>query len=123
MIDICIVTRNNVNWLRIFIDYLFQNTKDFKLYVSDSGSTDSTCKYLSTLKKKYPDIVYWRHTDDNTGEAKGINWAISQGKSEYILVTQPDVILPENWFEKMSAHLKDGVGAVGPVSDVVVGRQ
>lgn len=123
MIDICTVTYNNLNFLRIFVDFLFANTKDFKLYISDSGSTDKTPEYLSKLKEKYPDILTFRHTEDNSGWTKGINWGVSQGSSPYVLITNYDLILPEKWFEKMSAHLKEGVGAVGPVSDIVAGRQ
>lgn len=123
MIDICIVTHNNLNWLRIFVDYLFANTKDFKLYISDSGSTDRTCGYLKKLKAKYPDIVTYRHTKDNHGWTKGINWGIAQGSSPNVLIANYDIILPEKWFEKMSVHFKGNVGAVGPISDVVSGRQ
>lgn len=123
MIDICIVTHDEINWLRIFIDSLFSSTKDFKLYISDSGSTDSTIEYLSRLKEKYPNTVTYRHTEENSGWTKGINWGISQGKSEYVLISNCDLILPQDWFTKMSAHLKDGVGAVGPISDMVSGRQ
>lgn len=123
MIDICIVTHNELNWLRIFVDYLFTNTKDFKLYVSDSGSTDRTCKYLEKLKDKYPDVVTYRHTEDNSGWTKGINWGITKGSSPYILIANSDIALPDKWFEKMSAHLTEDVGAVGPISDMVSGRQ
>lgn len=123
MLDICTVTYNNLNWLRIFTDYLFANTKDFKLYISDSGSTDKTCEYLKKLKAKYPDVVTYRHTKDNHGWTKGINWGIAKSSSPYILIANYDIILPEKWFERMSAHLKDDVGAVGPISDVVSGRQ
>lgn len=123
MIDICTVTHNNLNFLRIFIDYLFANTKDFKLYISDSGSKDKTPEYLSKLKEKYPDVVTWRHTENNSGWTKGINWGVSQGNSPYVLIANYDIILPERWFEKMSAHLKGDVGTVGPISDVVSGRQ
>lgn len=123
MIDICTVTYNNLNVLRIFVDHLFANTKDFKLYVSDSGSTDKTPEYLSKLKEKYPDTVTFRHTKENHGWTKGINWGITSGSSPYILIANYDIILPEGWFEKMSAHLKDDVGIVGPISDVVAGRQ
>jgi len=123
LIDICTVTYNNLNFLRIFVDFLFANTKDFKLYISDSGSTDKTPEYLLKLKEKYPDIVTFRHTEDNSGWTKGINWGVSQGNSPYVLITNYDLILPEKWFDRMSAHFKDDVGAVGPVSDIVAGRQ
>jgi len=123
LIDICTVTYNNLNVLRIFVDYLFANTKDFKLYISDSGSVDKTPEYLAKLKEKYPDTVTFRHTEDNSGWTKGINWGIVQGSSPYVLIANYDIILPEKWFEKMSAHLKEDVGAVGPISDVVSGRQ
>ena len=121
-------THNSLNWLRIFTDYLFLNTKDFKLYVSDSGSMDKTCEYLKKLKEKYPDIVTYRHTADNSGEAKGINWGASLGTSPYILWCSPDIILPDKWSEKMIAHFRKEIGtgeivAVGPVSDMVSGRQ
>jgi GT2 family glycosyltransferase len=109
--------------MRIFCDYLFANTKNFKLYVSDSGSTDKTVEYLSKLKEKYPNTVTYRHTEDNSGWTKGINWGISQGSGEYVLIANCDLALPEQWFEKMSAHFKEGVGAVGPISDMVSGRQ
>ncbi len=123
MLDILTVTHDNLNWLRIFIDYLFANTKDFKLYVSDSGSTDGTCGYLKKLKDKYPDIVTYRHTSENHGWTKGINWGIAKSSSPYVLISNYDIILPEQWFERMSKHLRDDVGIVGPISDVVSGRQ
>jgi phosphatidylserine decarboxylase len=52
-LDICTVTYNNLNYLRIFIESLFKNTKDFNLYVSDSGSTDGTVEYLKYHQGKY----------------------------------------------------------------------
>jgi GT2 family glycosyltransferase len=91
--------------------------------VSDSGSSDNTIGYLSKLKEKYPDIVNWRHTEENSGWTKGINWGISQGHSEFVLIANCDIVLPYQWFEKMSAHFTDGVGAIGPISDFASGRQ
>ncbi len=123
MVDICTVTYNSLHWLRIFTDNLFANTKDFKLYISDSGSTDGTVKYLKKLKDKYPDIVKYRATPENHGWTKGVNWGISKGSSPDVLICNPDIILSEKWFDKMSAHFRKGVGAVGPVSDIVSGRQ
>jgi len=134
LIDICIATNNDINWLRIFVDYLFKNTKDFKLYISDKVSTDSTIKYLIKLKTQYPDIVFYRVSD--SCETSGINWGISQGNSPFVLVTNPGAILPEGWFERMAAHFNEPepgltkfisnsgkVGAVGPVLENVIGRQ
>lgn len=134
MIDICIATHNDLNWLRIFVDYLFQNTKDFKLYISDRGSKDGTAKYLLKLKTQYPDRVYYRIVD--ASETSSINWGVSQGSSPYVLVTQPGVMLPAGWFESMSAHFNvvhpgltkfisnaDKVGAVGTVTENILGRQ
>jgi len=123
LLDICTVTYNSLHWLRIFTDHVFANTKDFKLYISDSGSTDGTVKYLKKLRDKYPDIVKYRATADNHGWTKGVNWGVSQGNSPDVLICNPDIILPEKWFDKMSAHFSKGVGAVGPVSDIVAGRQ
>ena len=122
-VDICTVTHNQLNFTRIFIDYLFANTKDFHLYVFDSGSSDKTPDYLRKLKTTYPEQVDIELCPENAGWTKGINWGISSGDAPFVLIANNDIILEKDWFEFMSSHFKDNVGAVGPISNYVAGRQ
>ena len=51
-------------------------------------------------------------------ENKGFSFACNQGirtsKGEYVILLNPDTVVTPMWAERMLAHFKPGVGAVGP---------
>ena len=123
MLDVCTVTYNNINYTRLFLHSLYKNTSvPLKLYVYDNGSDDGTVEFLKDLENSDPNVhVYY--SDCNEGWAKGLIWGIGQGNNPYVLFANNDILLPENWFQIMSNHFTEDVGAVGPISDYVMGRQ
>jgi len=59
----------------------------------------------------------------NIGFAAACNLGASLAKGKNLVFLNPDTIVYSGWLEKMAAHLREGVGAVGPLSNFVAGAQ
>ncbi len=59
----------------------------------------------------------------NIGFAAGCNLGASLATGDNLVFLNPDTIVYDGWLEKMGAHLREGVGAVGPISNFVAGMQ
>ncbi|MFZ0249868.1 MAG: glycosyltransferase [Acidimicrobiales bacterium] len=90
-----------------------------RVVVVDNGSTDATRESLAA----YP----WVDVIAN-GENKGFGRACNQGAAEavgaVVVFLNSDTIVPAGWLDELVAPFERGdVGAVGPRSDNVSGRQ
>ena len=61
--------------------------------------------------------------EENIGSSKGIIKALEHYNSKYFSFVSNDVFVSENWLTNIMKHFKSDVGAVGPISDIVIGRQ
>ena len=119
--NIVIVTYNSANSIRQCLDSVikYTDTEKSKIVVVDNRSSDETRKILSAYKEH----VFLILNDDNFGFSAACNQGIKYLKSEYVVLLNPDTVVTQRWLEKLLAHFKPNVGAVGPTSDYVAGLQ
>ncbi|NNJ54646.1 MAG: glycosyltransferase family 2 protein, partial [Bacteroidia bacterium] len=98
---------------------------DAEVIVVDNNSVDGS---VDMLQENFPRIKVIANKD-NVGFSKGNNQAIKISKGEYILLLNPDTIVPENCFSKLirfmdntadagacGVHMVDGKGSFLPES-------
>jgi cellulose synthase/poly-beta-1,6-N-acetylglucosamine synthase-like glycosyltransferase len=100
-IDISVVTFNNGQWTDRFIDTLVASDYPCKLmtvYFVDNASTDSTVEKLTAAvyRLKSKGINAKIINCDNHGFGAGHNVAIEQGKSQFCLVTNIDLVFEKD---------------------------
>lgn len=95
-IIILISTYNGEIYLHEQLDSIYAQTdKNFKIYVRDDGSQDSTVEILEKYKKKYGNL-YW-YSGKNVGTAKSffeLMSSIPLENSIYVFADQDDVWMP-----------------------------
>ena len=74
-----------------------QSFRDFSILVIDNGSDDETVDFI---RSNYPTVSILQNFR-NLGFAKANNQGILIAKSEYVLVMNADVVLTENFLEKI----------------------
>jgi len=118
-VSIVIPVHNDVVFTKQCIDSIRRstNSSECELIIVDNGSDQATKEFLSTLKAT---IIT---NDKNEGFAKAINKGISKCRAEYILLLNNDTALFPGWLAKMIAAFDNTTGAVGPLSNYVMGKQ
>lgn len=82
-----------------------------EVFVFDNASSDGSADWVSS---HYPSVHLIR-SEENLGFSAGNNAAIRQSKGEWVLLLNPDTVVPEDTFEKVLAHAEahPEVGAIG----------
>ena len=118
-VSIIIVTYNSVQDIQPCIQSIRSNTSiSHETIVVDNSSSDGTREYLKT--RKDINVIL---NNMNNGFSYATNQGIKASKGEYIVLLNPDTIVTKNWASRIISHFKEGVGAVGPVSNYVAGLQ
>lgn len=125
-VDIIMPVFNQLKYTKIALESLYKNTnkEDFRVIIIDNGSTDGTKEFLSDFWKTVINAIIISNTE-NLGWCKALNqgYGYLLKDSEYVLWANNDIVFEKDWLPKMIAHFKPGVGAVGPTSNYVMGRQ
>jgi glycosyltransferase involved in cell wall biosynthesis/tetratricopeptide (TPR) repeat protein len=95
-------------------------TGPVEVIVVDNGSTDESLPWL----RAQGDVVL-REMGENVGAPAGRNRGLEIARGDSVLFCDNDVVFTPQWRELMLTHLDawPDIGAVGPMSDVVVGGQ
>lgn len=98
--------------LKRYLPSVVAHTKGAEIIVADNGSTDNS---LEVLAKEFPSVKTIV-LDKNYGFAEGYNRAIEQVDSEYVVLLNSDVEVPEAWLDPLLAYLDahSDVAAVQP---------
>ena len=82
-----------------------------EIIVVDNVSSDGSCEMLA---QNYPDVQLIKNTE-NVGFSKANNQGVAKAKGEYVLILNPDTVVPETTFEKILdfADQKKNLGALG----------
>ena len=99
----CIVTYNNASIISECIASILKWTEelDFKLYISDNGSTDGT---VDLIRKNFPQVIVIENRA-NIGFGEGHNRVIDKLDSKYHFVINPDIFVTEDVFKPMTEYL------------------
>lgn len=98
-VAVVILNWNGENFLKRFLPSVISNTITIGIdvIVADNGSSDGS---ISFLEKTYPDIRIIK-LDKNYGFASGYNLALKQIESEYYVLLNSDIDVPEGWLSPM----------------------
>jgi len=119
IISIIIVTYNSLSDIGRCLSSIQAGTNlPYEVFIIDNNSTDGTKDCLRDLKGVHVII-----NDENIGFSKACNQGIQRASGEYIVLLNPDTAVTTDWAWRMLLHFKNGVGAVGPVSNYVAGLQ
>ena len=107
MVDVLVLNYNDYKTTNSFVDLVKNYSNVGHVLVVDNKSTDDS---LEKLKKKTSDKVILIESEHNGGYGAGNNLGIrylsEQFHSEYILLSNPDVIVSENVLLKMEDFLR-----------------
>lgn len=126
LVDIICVIYNQIKFTEACLNSLYRNTdpKKFRLIAINNGSTDGVDVFLKRLKAKVQNMELVM-SDENLGWCQGLNVGFKHlsPDSQYVLWSNNDILFEQGWLEKMLEGFKPGIGAVGPTSNYVAGRQ
>jgi len=121
-VDIIIPTFNNLPYLLPCLNSIFQHTlyDSFRVIVVNNG----TPEHMEELNN--PNIKVLQQTQ-NLGWEGGLVEGMKESQSDFLIFMNDDTMVPphqRDWLTKLLKHFEDpNVGAVGPSSNVVMGRQ
>ena len=109
--DIVIPTYKNLRGLKLCINSIRANTKNYKIIVVNNGSMPEMHDYLSAQS----DITYV--SQNRLSFAQAINLGVTIGTSKYVLLMNDDVIVSKGWLSTMISSCTKDIGSVGPLSN------
>ena len=114
--SIVIVTHNQLAVSRLCLTSVLAFSENVEVIVVDNASSDGTCDFLRKLAARDA-RVRAIFNDSNTGFSRANNAGLSAARGEILVLLNNDTIVPPGWLPRLAAHLRDGVGAVGPVTN------
>lgn len=106
-VAVLIATYNGEQFLKEQLESILSQTyKNFKIYISDDSSSDSTAEILKYYKTKYPQKVFYSVNEKNIGFVKNFEKLIFECKEEYIALADQDDIWYAQKLEKQIEQIK-----------------
>lgn len=104
VLSVVILNYNVEHFLEICLDSVLAASRnlDVEIRVVDNHSSDGS---VEMVRKKFPGIILTANAK-NLGFSRGNNLAIAQSKGKYVLLLNPDTIVPEDGFEKCLAYME-----------------
>jgi GT2 family glycosyltransferase len=118
-VSIVISTLNQLDYTKACLKSIQKFTEEsHEIIFVDNGSTDGTRDFLKNLADSTEHIQLILN-ETNSGFAAGKNLAIKKAKGDYILILNSDVVVTENWLDRMIQHIEQypEIGMVGPMSN------
>ncbi|MEI6288091.1 MAG: glycosyltransferase family 2 protein [bacterium] len=102
-VTIQLVTYNSAKYLPECLQSIFNQTyRDFQVLVIDNNSQDNTVEYL---RRNWPQVAVFQNKH-NVGFPKAHNQGIQLLKSPYVLLCNIDVVLEDDWLEKIMIEVE-----------------
>jgi GT2 family glycosyltransferase len=124
-VSIIVLTFNQYKLTKQFIESLKKHTpEEYELIFVDNGSKDKTKEYLDEFRANNTNVKLI-FNNSNLGFAKANNQGIRVATGEYVILLNNDVILTDNWLERMIACAQSSpqIGVVGPSTNNATGQQ
>lgn len=113
-VSVIIVNYNVKYFLEVCLDSVYRSLTgiDGEVIVVDNHSTDGSNEMI---RSRFPATVLLENKD-NKGFSKANNQGVAIAKGEYILFLNPDTVVPEDFFAKMTGYMDihPEAGAIGP---------
>jgi glycosyltransferase involved in cell wall biosynthesis len=114
-VTIGLPTYNGDKYIKKAIDNVLSQTyTNFKLIISDNGSTDSTSTICKEYEKKDKRIIYIRHKE-NKGWDFNFPFVLSKAKSNYFIWLADDDYWEATFLEKNVSILNSNKNVVGSI--------
>lgn len=118
-VDILLATYNGENYIREQIDSILNQThKEFRLLISDDGSTDKTRTILEEYKNKDSRIEIF-FQENNLGVVKNFEFLLKKVEAKYYMFSDQDDIWKESKIEKSLNKIEEGFDLVYSDLEVV----
>jgi len=106
-VTIIMATYNGEKYLEEQIESILSSTyREFKLYIVDDGSKDSTMEILNLYKMRYPDIIHISRNETNMGVTLNFLNAIIKTTSEYIMLCDQDDVWKKDKIARTMKRMK-----------------
>ncbi len=121
MFSVLVPVRNEAeNIINLLKDLEDQNypVNQFEVIVADDHSEDGTARLVESYSKKSSLKIKLIRLSDQEGKKAAITTAISHASNEFILATDGDCRLPENWIKAFASCYDQNEGTLmvtGPV--------
>lgn len=82
----------------------------FKIYWVNDDSSDNSVQVIKTILKHHPHIVYEilnNHRESISPKKDAINWAMQHLKTQWIITTDADCILPKDWLQLFNQTIQE----------------
>jgi len=113
IIDIILLTYNNIENTRFCINHLYRYTENFGLIILDNNSEDGTVDYLKKIADENDNITLYL-SPSNLGCVNGRNYAYTLSKdTEYICFLDNDQFVQTGWLRSYLAYMDEGYDIVG----------
>lgn len=118
-VDILLATYNGGEYITEQIDSILNQThKEFRLLISDDGSTDETREILNKYKQKDNRIEVFMQ-EKNLGVVKNFEFLLKKVEAKYYMFSDQDDIWKETKIEKSLTKIKEGFDLVYSDLEVV----
>jgi len=122
MISILLTTYNGQPYIADLLESLLKQTvKDFRLFIRDDSSTDSTFSIITGYAKRYPDKITVKQNEKNTGGSKQnfIQMMIDY-KDDYVMLCDQDDVWLQGKIEKNLEKMKEMENTHGMTTPILV---
>ena len=118
-VDILLATYNGEKYIREQIDSILNQTyKEFRLLISDDGSTDGTRDILNEYKAKDDRFEIFRQ-EENLGVVKNFEFLLKKVDAKYYMFSDQDDIWKDDKIEKSFKKNEEGFDLVYSDLEVV----
>ena len=118
-VDILLATYNGEKYIREQIDSILNQThKEFRLLISDDGSSDSTRDILNEYKAKDDRIEVFMQ-EENLGVVKNFEFLLGKVEAKYYMFSDQDDIWKAEKIEKSLKKIEEGFDLVYSDLEVV----
>ncbi len=122
MTSIIILTYNQLEYTKMCIESVWNNTKNMELIIVDNNSTDGTVEWLmkNMSGRRSKEIFLKKNYGFPAGNNKGFK-SVDEN-TEYICVINNDVIVTPYWLDRLITH-SNRFDVVGACTNYVIGKQ
>lgn len=110
-LSVIIVNYNVKHFLEQCLHSVYKAAKDIEteIFVVDNNSVDGSAQLV---REKFPEL-YFIENKENVGFSKANNQAVKLAKGEYILLLNPDTVVEEDTFKKVTGFMDNHPEAGG----------
>jgi GT2 family glycosyltransferase/tetratricopeptide (TPR) repeat protein len=121
--SVVVVTFNSGRLVRECLTRVLHSLGDSdEIIVVDNASADDTARIVSEVAGTDHRVMFLPQVS-NLGYSKACNVGILASRGAKIVALNPDAYVEDCWLERLSEKLTGDVAAVGPVSDMITGKQ